>query len=43
MDRDMYVRGIIGPWFGDWISEQAVHPQPGRNLLLKLPMLLLYK
>ena len=43
VNRDMYVRGIIGTWFGDWIFQQAVQPQSGCNLLLKLPMLLLYK
>ncbi|MCA9453818.1 MAG: hypothetical protein H6750_12775 [Nitrospiraceae bacterium] len=43
VNRDMYVRGIIGSCFGDWIFQQAVHLQSGCNLLLKLPMLLLYK
>jgi hypothetical protein len=43
MDRDMYVRGIIGTWFGDWIFQQAIQPQSESNLLLKLPLLLLYK
>ncbi|MDR4482820.1 MAG: hypothetical protein R3B95_06200 [Nitrospirales bacterium] len=43
MDRDMNLRGIIGTFLGEGISQQAVHPKHRRILLLKFPMLLLYK
>ncbi|GJL58432.1 MAG: hypothetical protein NPIRA03_12890 [Nitrospirales bacterium] len=42
-ERNRDLRGIIGTVVGDGIFQPAIQPQPDRNLLLKLPMLLLYK